>query len=272
MAPQRSRIASFGEHVYTFSPETYPFQAYMTSLFKLPVGRAAAAVAVAAPETTLRSLHTFFPGSDALPQITFDQDTRTDFHKMVYQSPEFPRLVELYRRFVKEEVLPLLADETGEAEFLVQREPSVRIHLPNNTALGRRAKEAASTDPTTPIGMHCDADYNHPANEINFVLTVTGQEGTNSFYVETSPGKGDFVPVPLKFGELFRFYGNRCRHYNRVNHTGDTRISLDFRVIPGSVVQPAAAAAGSATAAAVHSGRPFSAEFGGYYMIMRSAQ
>lgn len=264
MAQARKRSASLGEHVYSFSPGVYPFQAQMVHLFGLHSSSTS-------PEETLRFLHTYFPGSDALPQITFDQDTRTEFHKMVYQSADFPRLVELYRRFVKEIVLPPLADETGEAEFLVQREPSVRIHLPNNTALGRRAKEAVNADPTTPIGMHCDADYNHPANEINFVLTITGQEGTNSFYVETAPGLGDFVPVALKFGELFRFYGNRCRHYNRINQTDVTRISLDFRVIPGTVVKPAGVVPGAATAAAVHSGRPFSAEVGGYYTIMRPA-
>jgi hypothetical protein len=252
----RPRTASFGEHVYPFPPDAYPFQSIMASMFGLD------------SSADLRTLHTFFPGSDALPQITFDQDTRTDFHTMVYKSPNFPNLVEVYRRFVKESVLPFLADETGETEFLVQREPSVRVHLPNNTALGKRTGEAAGKD--RPIGMHCDADYNHPANEINFILTLTGQAGTNSFYVESAPGKGDFVPVELKYGELFRFYGNRCRHYNRVNQTGDTRISLDFRVIPGTVVHPAAARA-SATAAAVHSGRPFSAEVGGYYSIMRPA-
>ena len=217
---------------------------------------------------SLCALHTYFPGSDSLPQITFDQDTRTDFHRMVYTSPQFPKLVDCYRRFVKEVVLPPLADETGETVFLVQREPSVRVHLPNNTALGKRTGEAAGKD--GPIGMHCDADYNHPANEINFVLSVTGQAGTNSFYVESATGKGDFVPVELQYGELFRFYGNRCRHYNRVNQTGDTRISLDFRVIPGTVVEPAGAR-GTAVAAAVHSGRPFTAEVGGYYTIMRPA-
>jgi hypothetical protein len=242
--------------MYTFPPDAYPFQTIMASMFALD------------GPATLRALHTFFPGSDCLPQLTFDNDTRTDFHKMVYQSPQFPNLVEVYRRFVREVVLPLLADETGEAEFLVQREPSVRVHLPNNTALGRRTGEAAGKD--GPIGMHCDADYNHPANERNFVLTITGQSGTNSFYVETAPGKGDFVPVELQYGDLFRFYGNRCRHYNQVNQTGDTRISLDFRVIPGTGVEPAGAR-GTAVAASVHSGRPFTAEVGGYYTIMRPA-
>ena len=239
------RKASHSEFVYTFSPETFNIRGAV----------AKALGAVSQDPAVLRNIHITAP---ELPQLTFEEDTRTKFHKQFYGSSEFPAVVELYKRLVQDCILPALKEETGEGEFLVQREPSFRVHLPNNTALGIRAEEGGGEK----IGLHCDADYNHPEDEINFVLTITGQGGTNSFYVESEPGKGDYLPVALKYGEVFRFYGNRCRHYNQVNKTGATRISLDFRVIPGTFTGP--------VRSAVHSGRPFTAEEGGYYVKMRA--
>ena len=238
------RKASHSEFVYTFSPETFDIRGAVSKALGL----------VSQDPAALRKIHMTAPD---LPQLTFEEDTRTKFHKQFYGSSEFPALVELYKRLVQECILPALKEETGEGEFLVQREPSFRVHLPNNTALGMRAEEGGGEK----IGLHCDADYNHPAEEINFVLTITGQYATNSFYVESEPGKGDYFPILLNYGEIFRFYGNRCRHYNRVNKTGVTRISLDFRVVPGNLTGP--------LQAAVHSGRPFTAEEGGYYVRMR---
>jgi hypothetical protein len=237
------RKASHSEFVYTFSPETFDIRGAVAKALGL----------VSQDPAALRNIHIAAPD---LPQLTFEEDTRTKFHKQFYGSSEFPALVKLYKRLVQECILPALKEETGEGEFLVQREPSFRVHLPNNTALGRLPADDEK------IGLHCDADYNHPEDEINFVLTITGQYATNSFYVESQPGKGDYFPILLNYGEIFRFYGNRCRHYNRVNKTGVTRISLDFRVIPGNLTGPARAA--------VHSGRPFTAEEGGYYVRMQA--
>lgn len=36
-------------------------------------------------------------------------------------------------------------------------------------------------------------------------------------------------------GELVRFNGRRCLHFTKPNLTTRTRVSLDFRVVPGSL-------------------------------------
>ena len=110
--------------------------------------------------------------------------------------------------------------------------------------------------------MHCDGDYNHPPTEMNYMLSVTGQWDTNSCYTESEPNKGDFHPIVMKYGEVCRFYGNRCRHYNMKNRTSHTRISFDFRIIPASKYE-------ENEATAVHSGRKF--VVGGYYMRMKKS-
>jgi hypothetical protein len=163
-------------------------------------------------------------------------------------------MVELYHRFLQEWLLPQLEEE----EYIVQKEPSFRIHIPNNTALGKR--EDQNDDEI--IGLHCDGDYNHPSTEINYMLTITGQSETNSCYVESEPGKGDFHPININYGEVFRFYGNKCRHYNKRNRTNQSRISFDFRIIPGSKYN-------EETSSAIHSGRKFIV--GEYYMRLSKA-
>ena len=77
----------------------------------------------------LDELHTFFVGADAWPLATLDNDTNTMFHSKYYKSDKYEDFQAIYRRFVREFILPLF----DEREFAVQREPSFRVHLPNNS-------------------------------------------------------------------------------------------------------------------------------------------
>ena len=44
---------------------------------------------------------------------------------------------------------------------------------------------------------------------------------TNSLWVESAPDLGDFHPLTMTYGEYCRFYGNKCRHYTKPNHSGE---------------------------------------------------
>ena len=230
------------EKILTFPVDQFPFQEVMSKILGL--------------EGDLKQAHALIEGSTEWAQITFQNDTSTEFHKKYYKSPQYHEMVDLYKRFLQEWLLPQLEED----EYIVQKEPSFRIHLPNNTAVGKRDDESEKNER---IGFHCDGDYNHPPSEMNYMLTITGQSDTNSCYVESEPGKEDFHPIQLKYGEVFRFYGNRCRHFNKKNISGQTRISFDFRVIPASRYE-------EIEASAVHSGRKF--VVGGYYMRLRKQE
>jgi hypothetical protein len=227
------------EKVLSYSTEEYPFQEIIKKIFHL--------------EGDICQAHTLIEGSSHWDQITFQNDTSTEFHQRYYKSSHYHEMVELYQQFLQNWLLPQLEED----EYIVQKEPSFRIHLPNNTAVGKRDDE---TEDNERIGFHCDGDYNHPASEMNYMLTITGQSDTNSCYVESEPGKGDFHPIAIRYGEVFRFYGNRCRHFNKKNVSNQTRISFDFRIIPASQYQ-------EIDSSAVHSGRKF--VVGGYYIRMR---
>jgi len=174
----------------------------------------------------VENIHEFFE-TDENKQVTIDDDTKTKFHQKYYKSENYNEMIDLYQKFVKDIVLPIFNCEDN--EFVVQKEPSFRVCPPKNTALGFRPNMG---DPEDKIGIHCDGDYGHPENEINFMLTFGNQYGNNSCYVETSPYSNNFVALEMKYGEFIAFYGNRCRHFNRINDTGISRVSIDFRVMP----------------------------------------
>ena len=85
------------------------------------------------------------------------------------------------------------------------------------------------------IGVHCDASYGFSVANINYYLPLTSIDGTNSLVVESSPGQEDWHALCMTYGQLFRFYGALCLHFTPENTTNDTRISFDFRVIPGNL-------------------------------------
>jgi hypothetical protein len=221
----------FVEHTLSYDAMKYDFQDIVKRIFDIK---------------DLQRAHELRPRSN--DQITFEEDTKTWFHRHYYDSPLYGEMIGIYETFVKDIILPRYSDSA----YVVQVDPSFRIGIPNNTALGIR-----NDDTNDRIGCHCDADYNHQPGEINFIVPITPMFDTNSVYVESEPGKEDFHPVNLSVGDVFCFYGNKCRHYNVTNTTGLSRLSIDFRIIPMSRYIDDWASA------SVHGKRPLT--LGGYF-------
>ena len=73
---------------------------------------------------------------------------------------------------------------------------------------------------------------------MNFVVCLTEANETSSIWAESSPGKEDYRPLNMKPGEMIQFDGNRCTHGNKVNETGKSRVSFDFRILPYDKYKP----------------------------------
>jgi len=196
-----------------YDTAAFPFQPLLKQIFGV--------------EGDLAQTHTLLPNSESLDVFKQREAVKTKFHEMYYQSPLYPEWRELYYRFVREAILPTFPSEVR--EFVVQKDPSFRIDLPNNTSIGIRDGEAFNRNQ---IGLHCDHDFGHPAGEINYIVPFTDMYGDNSVFVESGPNTGDFAPITMSYGTYFRFWGNRCRHFNRINTTGVSRLSYDFRIMP----------------------------------------
>jgi len=205
---------------------------------------------------SITQLYKYYNNTDNYAQIEIENDTKTEFHKKFYNSPYYNEFLEIYYSLVREEVLPIF--NCDDNEFIVQKDPAFRIHLPNNTALGFRPN---MNDPEDKIGLHCDADYNHQEGEINFMLTLSGQKGANSCFVETAPGSDNYKSLDMEYGQFISFYGNKCRHYNIKNNTGISRLSIDFRIMPISKYD------NTYEKSSIHGKRKFL--IGGYYISMK---
>jgi hypothetical protein len=143
------------------------------------------------------------------------KDSETIYHKIFYDKMRggWDEFILTYENFILKNIFPILDNPE---ELIIQKWPSFRIHLPDNVAVA---------------GFHRDGDYNHPKNEINFIIAITDMFESNSTIIEQNPGKLDFKHVTMKKGEFLKFNGNECLHGNLPNTTGKSRLSIDFRVL-----------------------------------------
>lgn len=140
-----------------------------------------------------------------------------------YADPEaLEALVKTYREFVCSVIAPhVAAAYLGPCDTVVfQAMPSLRVARPSDRAVGQR---------------HRDAGYGHQPGQLNFWMPLSTAVGRNTLWVEGLRGGGDASAVPLEgsFGVVHRFHGHALYHYTHPNDTPHTRVSLDFRVVPG---------------------------------------
>ena len=193
--------------IFKYNTDLYSFRDLLRHLFMV---------------AKLSNIHIELP--DLMPEGNLDlaNESKTDFHRVFYEklNGSWTEFCGLYERFIGDQVAHLI-----KGRFVYQSLPSFRIHLPNMQAVHK---------------WHCDsdADHGHPDGEVNVFLPITQAFGTNTLWVETQPGKHDYKPIELKYGEFAMFDGNKCRHGNKVNVTGKTRISFDFRVLSMAHYKP----------------------------------
>ena len=185
-----------------FNKELYNFSQIVQNIFNIE----------------LNKLHTV--SDTEYPLFTPDmlgKDSNTEYHQLFYDTlrSKWPELTELYDTFIQKIILPYLDLD----EAMVQKTPTFRVHLPNNVAV---------------VIKHFDSDENHhhPTGEINFIYALTDMYDSNTVWVEKMPRLEEYEPITLQANECISFNGNKCSHYNKINTTGQARVSFDFRVLP----------------------------------------
>ena len=137
----------------------------------------------------------------------------------------------LYLDFVKNIVKPLFPEEDY---ILIQKTPNIRFHLHGFSNIGKRETDNYKEF----IGVHTDSEFGHSTHELNFILPITDMFDTNSIYFEKNPYSTqhvkNFDSIKISNNQLFIGWFSRCRHYNKINTTDNTRVSFDFRVLPFS--------------------------------------
>lgn len=141
---------------------------------------------------------------------------QSELYKRLYKNLKINggNFYETYRLFIQEVIYPLFKEP-----IYYQVRPTHRIHF---------------IDGRGQLRFHRDSDYGHYEEEINFLVPQTPVYGTNSIYLESSPGEKDFKAIKMSAGQFLKFKGTKLEHGARVNLTDESRVSFDFRIIPFS--------------------------------------
>ena len=141
-----------------------------------------------------------------------DKDQSSPIHKHFYSIFDTDNeFLAVYYQFVSKVVRPFYGED-----IVYQAKPTFRIHYPDNLAVGE---------------WHKDSEYNHPLEEENWWVPFTLAYDTNTIWLESEEDKGDYKAYDLSPGQCLLFPGGKLRHGNKVNETGVSRVSIDFRVM-----------------------------------------
>jgi hypothetical protein len=194
------------QHIFNYDINRYNFQEVLKDLFKV---------------SELHLLHEHLPKLYVAPDGTsgLGNDTHSIYHTQFYDKIRggWHEFIDIYNGFIINELASKFKDEK---RLIYQALPSFRIQYPTGKAV------------TT---WHCDNDENHkhPLGELNILIPLSNSMyGSNAVWAESLPGLGDFAPMECAYGEYIIWNGNRCRHGNKPNTTGLTRVSMDLRILP----------------------------------------
>ena len=165
------------------------------------------------PRSKLNWLHNYSYGWP-MPVLTREQDSYQDWHQKFYVGWMGSALQERWINSlpnIASLVFPGLAID----EIAIQKIPCLRVHLPENVAVGIK---------------HKDADFGHAEPEVNVWMPFTDAYGTNSVYIQDDDGR--FNAIYAHPGDIAIFDAVNREHCNEVNKTGFTRVSMDFRLAP----------------------------------------
>lgn len=151
----------------------------------------------------------------SLELFTIETEQRSPYHKLWYKyvDEHYDSFINsLYRNFILNYIVDLF-DEP----IIYQTKPTFRVHLNGNKAV---------------TNWHKDMEYQHHMAEINFFVPINSAFGNNSIWIESKEDKGDYSPIEARYGDCVVFPGATHKHGNKLNDTGYTRVSFDFRVLP----------------------------------------
>lgn len=116
---------------------------------------------------------------------------------------------QLYRHFMYKVLAPAVGRPLSYSSH-----PKMRVHLPDTPSVS---------------SFHSDVPVTGRIDQVNFWMPFTDVDDTAALWLESSYGRGDYAPVPLRYGEVLIFDGGYLSHGSVPNRTQTTRVSLDMR-------------------------------------------
>jgi hypothetical protein len=136
------------------------------------------------------------------------QDNLT-LRRLMQDLPDDSPFYQLYRSFM----LKVLAPAVGRP-LSYSNHPKMRVHLPDTPSVS---------------SFHSDVPVTKRIDQVNFWMPFTDVDDTAALWLESCYGRGDYGPVPVRYGEVLIFDGGYLSHGSVPNRTQTTRVSLDMR-------------------------------------------
>lgn len=182
--------------------------------------------------------------NEEVPLFKRETDQSTQYHKLFYDWARSDTFRTMYSGFISSIVYPLY-----NSPIVYQTIPTFRIAYGNNIAVGEFHKDK----------YYRDVNWAERVQEDNFFLPFTDAFDTNTIWVESKEDLGDYSPMNCKYGEIIQWDGSNLTHGNKMNTTGKTRVSVDFRVMKYENYEPS-------ERGSINMKTKF--EIGGYYTMM----
>ncbi|MAF24893.1 hypothetical protein CL634_04885 [bacterium] len=190
----------------TYSTKEFELQPLIEDWFQLPVDG-----------SSLYKIHTL----KGYELFSREKDQSTDWHRIFYNKIRSDSsFYDIYEDFLLKIIKPRYDGE----DIVYQRIPTFRVHMPSNIAVGEWHKDK----------FYRKKEWAERVSETNYYLPFTNTNESNTIWAESEEDKEDYSPMLLKYGECMEWDGSNLMHGNKVNDSDETRVSVDFRVMPRS--------------------------------------
>jgi hypothetical protein len=195
---------NYHKKIYTYNPGQYQFVDILKKIYNVEI------LSMLANDKINNQVVDFYTDSQKTEILQF------------YNSSLFQNFVDEYIRFLKNEIPNVFPNE----KFIIyQSKPTYRIHEKNNLSVGEWHRDSQD-------------NYFHYLNTINFYLPFTDLNESNTIWMCKNIQDNtntNIEPILLKNNEFTSNYFAGVLHGNKINNSEFTRISIDFRIIPGSL-------------------------------------
>lgn len=137
------------------------------------------------------------------------RDDNLRLRKLMQDLPDHDPFYRLYNAFVIEVI-----GAAFQPKLSYSMHPKMRVHLAGTPSVSK---------------WHRDVDITCRPDQINVWLPFTDTYDSNTLWVESDYGNGDYHPVSVRYGQALVFDGGYLSHGTIPNATNHTRVSIDFR-------------------------------------------
>jgi len=142
-------------------------------------------------------------------------DENKDIERLYSDYLSGKQIIDMYVQFIRKYITELY-----NGVIAYQTKPVCRLVYKNKLNMHKLHKDKWYRKNTIYSDMQID----------NIFLPFTNAFDTNTIWTESVEDQHDFSPIKCDYGQFVHWDGNNLLHGNVINKSGNSRVSIDFRV------------------------------------------